>query len=100
MDEILLRAVARFRVIRELRLPEVQRRLERARDHLLPARVVVAARRIGLRRQHARQLIEELPHVRRQRRRQLLERALDVVAKQRARQRREERAAEVQRAEL
>ena len=73
-----------------------------ARDDLLLPDRPVAPRRPAIRlgRDDARQLIEELPHVRRERRRQLLERALDIVAERRARERLEERAAEIERAQL
>ena len=100
MHEVGLRPVARLRVVGEVRLPQVQRRFERAGDELLLPRIVVPPHRVGLGGDDARQLIEELPHVRRQRRRQLLERALDVVAKRRAGERFEQRAAEVERAQL
>ena len=79
----------------------MQRRLERARDDLRLAGVVDAGPpRVRLRREDARKLIEKLPHVRREDRRQLLERALDVVSEGRAGQRFEERAAEIERAQL
>ena len=100
MNQIGLGPIARFRVVGEVRLAKLQRRFERAGDELLLPRVVVAPHRIRLGGNHPRQLIEELPHVRRQRRRELLERALDFVAKRRPRQRLEQRAAEVERAQL
>src|SRR5207249_47373 len=73
---------------------------ERARDEPLPLRIVLSPRGVGLCCNYTRQLIEELPHVRRQRRRELLERALDVVSKRRAGERFEERAREIQGAQL
>ena len=84
------------------RLPLVERRLERAGDDLLlPGGSSAApAHRIRLGGDHARQLIEELPHVRRQRRAELFERALELVAERRAGERLEQRAAEVERAQL
>ena len=100
MHQVGLGPLAGLRMVGEVRLAQMQRRFERARDELLLTRVVVPPHRVGLRRDDARQLIEELPHVRRQHRGQLLERALDIVAKRRAGQRLEQRAAEVQRAQL
>ena len=104
MNEVRFRPVARLRVIDDRRLPQVQRRLERPRDDLLLQRSVLALRpsppRVRFGGDDARQLIEELAHVRRQRRGELFERALDLVAERRARQRFEQRAAEIQRAQL
>ena len=49
---------------------------------------------------HARKLVEELPHVRREGRGELLERAFHFIAEGRSRERFEKRPAEVQGTEL
>ena len=100
MNQIGLRPIARRRMIDDRRLAMMQRRVDRARDDPLLARVVFAAHRIRLGCDDARQLIEELPHMRRQDGSQLFERALDIVTERRAGQRFEQRAAEIQRAQL
>ena len=100
MHQVDLRPIAGLRVIREPGLTQMQGGFEGPRDELLLTRVVAPPQRVGLGGNDARQLIEEVPHVRRQHRGQFLERALDVVAKRRARQRFEKGAAEVQRAQL
>src|SRR5438876_4435412 len=86
-------------------------RFERPRRDLLRARPAdVSSRscraRVGLSPplyfcdDDARQLIEELPHVRRQRRRELVEGAFHFVAERRARERLEQCATEIERAQL
>ena len=103
MNDVGLRAVARLRIVDDGRLPQLQRRFERTSDdELAMGRVGVGrgARGIGLRREDTRKLVEKLPHVRRQDRGELLEGAFDVVSERRPRQRFEERAAEMERAQL
>jgi hypothetical protein len=100
MHDVGLRPIARFRKVHDRRFAQAQRRFERPADNLLPLEPLAAAHGIVFRRDHAWQLVEKLTHVRRQHACELLEGALDLVAKRRARQRLEERPAEVECAEL
>ena len=81
----------------------MQRPLEDARNDVLMMPVGLCRpppQRIRFRCEDARQLIEKLLHVRRERRTQLVERTLQLATKRRSRQRFEQRSAEVQRAQL
>src|SRR5262249_52941855 len=87
-----LGAVARLRVVGDSGLTVIEGCVDRAGGNLLLAWVVHAPpQRIWFARDDARQLIEELPHVRRQHARELVERALDIFAERRAAERFDER---------
>ena len=77
----------------------VERRIEQLR-HLLAARRRRVCAGVRLRLHDERQAIEKLPHAWRERRSKLVERATDVLLKRRGRQALDERAREVQRAQL
>ena len=77
------------------RLTLVKRGLEGSRFDLSRARSSRLRMRLCLGREHPRQLIEKPLHVRRQRRRELVERGFDVGLERRARERLGQRPAEV-----
>jgi hypothetical protein len=112
LDRIFLLAIARERVIAHRHSTMLKSRVKQLRDPGAPrgALLVTLSGDVayhcragaGLRfcLHHERQLIEELSHLRRQRTRQLLEGAADVGLERRRGETFDERAAEVQRAQL
>jgi hypothetical protein len=101
VDEVVLRSIARSRVVRQQRLAAVQPRIEEAGDDLLgEPGVGGCAARLRFRRDDFRKLIEKPAHVRRERRGELVECTLEIGPERRIRERGEQRAAEVERAQF
>ena len=99
MDEVLLLAPALLRVVPHGDDAACDARFEQLGRRLVGLRVL-ALRLRRLRRNDARQPVEELLHRRRKRRLELVERALQILEHRRAGEALEERAAEIERAQL
>ena len=99
VDDVLLLAPALLRVVAHGDDAACHARFEQLRRRLVGLRVL-ALRLRRLRRDDARQPVEELLHRRRERGLELVERALQIVEHRRAGEALEQRAAEIERAQL
>ena len=99
VNDVVLLPSARHRVVVHGDHTLMEDGFEQAGDHVVGGRVVpLRASRVGG--DHTRQSIEELLHLRRERRPELVERALDVGQQVRSGEALDQRAAEVQGAQL